>query len=534
MSHQNAKALSKTLAGAARVSSFLVSWCLGGLSVLKSSTIRHKLESILAETTELFRRYGRIAYTAYKQDKANPRPKRHADDVAFLPAALEIVESPPSPLGRAILWTIMALFVIAITWACLSELDLHATAEGRTLTQNDVLPVQAQEAGRVEAINVANGDHVVKGDVVLVLDPTEGTSEVTRLEREVAELEVRAARLKAQMADAPLVSFVPPENVPGDLADELIPMHLRLLQDRVEQQRATLSGYDNRMASLRAEQRSLQAETERLTATIPLMRQRVEAKEGLADKGYSSRLQAIELKEGLLDREHELDSTREKLKRSAADQAQANEERSQAVAKFRAETMAELAEVKDKASGKRQELERARQLESGFSILAPNDGIVQQLAVRSAGAVVTKGQTVLVVVPENEALKVEARLLNKDVPFVEIGQQVEVKIEALPFTLYGTVPGTVTRISASSVDESNPSQNDTPGSAPKARTTPDQRPYVVEVKLDKTQVPVGNGRIVTLIPGMNVTAEIKTGQRRVIQYLLDPILRTANESFRER
>ncbi|MFA6020587.1 MAG: HlyD family type I secretion periplasmic adaptor subunit [Rhodospirillales bacterium] len=270
------------------------------------------------------------------------------------------------------------------------------------------------------------------------------------------------------------------------------------------------------------------------SSTIPLMRQRVEAKEGLADKGYSSRLQAIELKEGLLDREHELDSTREKLKRSAADQAQANEERSQAVAKFRAETMAELAEVKDKASGKRQELERARQLESGFSILAPNDGIVQQLAVRSAGAVVTKGQTVLVVVPENEALKVEARLLNKDVPFVEIGQQVEVKIEALPFTLYGTVPGTVTRISASSVDESDPRSNDTPGSAPKARTTPDQRPYVVEVKLDKTQVPVGSGRIVTLIPGMNVTAEIKTGQRRVIQYLLDPILRTTQESFRER
>ncbi|MDK9723201.1 MAG: HlyD family type I secretion periplasmic adaptor subunit [Rhodospirillales bacterium] len=363
-----------------------------------------------------------------------------------------------------------------------------------------------------------------------------GQSRILRLKREVAELEVRAARLKAQMADAPLVSFVPPENVPDDLADELIPMHLRLLQDRVEQQRATLSGLDRRSESLSAERRSLVAEVERLASTIPLMRQRVDAKEGLADKGYSSRLQAIELKEGLLDREHGLSSSREKLKRAEADMTQAAEERRQAVAKFRAETLSELADVEDRANGKRQELERARQLERGFSITAPDSGFVQQLAVRSKGAVVTKGQTVLVVVPENDTLKVEARLLNKDVPFVEIGQEVEVKIEALPFTLYGTVPGIVSRISASSVDESNPSQNDTPGAAPKARAaaTQDQRPYVVEVLLDRKEVPIGDGRIVTLLPGMNVTAEIKTGKRRVIQYLLDPILRTTRESFHER
>ncbi len=196
--------------------------------------------------------------------------------------------------------------------------------------------------------------------------------------------------------------------------------------------------------------------------------------------------------------------------------------------------MAELADVEDRASGKRQELERAKQLERGFSLLAPEPGIVQQLSVRSKGAVVSKGQTVLVVVPEASPIKVEARLLNKDVPFVEIGQKAEVKIEALPFTLYGTVPGTVTKISASSVEESDGSRNDTPGTAPKARTTPDQRPYVVEVALERATVPVGNQRIVSLLPGMNVTAEIKTGQRRVIQYLLDPILRTANESFRER
>ncbi|MBF0169396.1 MAG: HlyD family type I secretion periplasmic adaptor subunit, partial [Alphaproteobacteria bacterium] len=398
-----------------------------------SGPLMAKAEMLLAEATELFRRYGRIAYAAYQQEKANPRPKRHAEDTEFLPAALEIVESPPSPVGRAILWTIMALFSIAILWASLSHLDLHASAEGRTLTLNDVLPVQAQEAGRVEAIKVINGDRVAKGDVVMVLDPTEGTSEVTRLEREVAELSVRAARLKAQMEDDPLGAFAPPADIAPELAKDLLPLHQRLLIDRIEQQRATLSGLDSRANSLQAEQRSLRAEVERLASTIPLMRSRVEAKEGLAEKGYTSRLQSIELREGLMDREHELISTREKLDRARSDLAQAAQDRHQAVAKFRAETLAELADVEDRASGKRQELERAKQLERGFSLTAPENGIVQQLSVRSKGAVVSKGQTVLVVVPEASPIKVEARLLNKDVPFVEIGQKAEVKIEALPF-----------------------------------------------------------------------------------------------------
>ncbi|TAN53406.1 MAG: HlyD family type I secretion periplasmic adaptor subunit, partial [Rhodospirillales bacterium] len=416
LNHQDTKSPRSNERGLRPKMTFLVSSCLGGLTFLKSSAIAHKLESIAAEATELFRRYGRIALHAYKQDKANPRPKRHADDTAFLPAALEIVESPPSPLGRAILWTIMALFAIAIIWACLSKLDLHASAEGRTLPEQDVLPVQAQEAGRVQEIKVLNGDQVQKGDVVMVLDPTEGASEVTRLEREVAELTVRAVRLRAQLEDDPLKAFAPPANIRPELANELLPLHRHLLTDRIEQQRATLSGLDRKSESLQAERRSLVAEVERLASTIPLMRSRVDAKEGLADKGYSSRLQAIELKEGLLDREHGLSSSREKLKRAEADLTQAAEERRQAVAKFRAETLSELADVEDRANGKRQELERAKQLERGFSITAPDSGTVQQLSVRSKGAVVTKGQTVLVVVPENDRLKVEARLLNKDVP----------------------------------------------------------------------------------------------------------------------
>jgi hemolysin D len=158
-------------------------------------------------------------------------------------------------------------------------------------------------------------------------------------------------------------------------------------------------------------------------------------------------------------------------------------------------------------AGKRADLQR---------LIAPIDGVVQQLAVHTVGGVVTPAQELLIVVSQDHPVEVAAQVENKDVGFVKNGQIVEIKIETFPFTLYGTIPGTVLSVS----DDAAPI--DKVGLVYPTRVSMDRSTIVVE------------GKEVTLSPGMAVTVEIKTGQRRVIEYLLSPLVKSVKESLRER
>ncbi|MCE3224055.1 MAG: hlyD [Nitrospira sp.] len=153
-------------------------------------------------------------------------------------------------------------------------------------------------------------------------------------------------------------------------------------------------------------------------------------------------------------------------------------------------------------------------------LVSPIDGVAQQLVVHTVGGVVTPAQPLLIVVPQDHPVEVEAQLENKDVGFVKEGQAAEIKIETFPFTVYGTIPGTVLTVS----DDAVPIDKDKPA---------DSLVFATRVSLARGTIPV-EGKVVHLSPGMAVTVEIKTGRRRVIEYLLSPVLKTLQESLRER
>jgi len=146
----------------------------------------------------------------------------------------------------------------------------------------------------------------------------------------------------------------------------------------------------------------------------------------------------------------------------------------------------------------------------------PIDGVVQQLAVHTVGGVVTPAQELLIVVPQDHPVEVAAQVENRDVGFVKNGQVVEIKVETFPFTLYGTIPGTVLSVS----DDAVPIE--------KVGLV-----YPTRVSMDRSTIQVERKQV-NLLPGMAVTVEIKTGQRRVIEYLLSPLLKSVKESLRER
>ena len=186
------------------------------------------------------------------------------------------------------------------------------------------------------------------------------------------------------------------------------------------------------------------------------------------------------------------------------------------MSEFQQSKQVELSTTETKVASLVQEVTKAGQKADFQRLTAPIDGVVQQLAVHTVGGVVTPAQELLIVVPQDHPVEVEAQVENKDVGFVKNGQIVEIKVETFPFTLYGTIPGKVLSVS----DDAAPIE--------KVGLI-----YPTRVSMDRSTIQV-EGRQVNLSPGMAVTVEVKTGQRRVIEYLLSPLLKSVKESIRER
>jgi hemolysin D len=175
-----------------------------------------------------------------------------------------------------------------------------------------------------------------------------------------------------------------------------------------------------------------------------------------------------------------------------------------------------LHELTTQESTLREELLKAEQRSSNYLLKAPIDGTVQELAVTTIGGVVTPAQEIMKIVPENSAVEVEARFLNKDIGFIHPGQAAEIKVDTFNFTKYGVIDAELSDLSNDAI------QDEKLGLVYKARLTPAKSELTI------------NDKLISLSPGMTVTAEVKTGQRRVIEFFLSPLLRYKQESLGER
>ncbi|MDR3436486.1 HlyD family type I secretion periplasmic adaptor subunit [Telmatospirillum sp.] len=476
---------------------------------------------------EPLRRHIAVWKAAWATEKMRPKESpRTAEELAFLPAVIEIVETPASPLGRATAAVIIALFTIALAWSSIGQLDIHATASGRIIPGGKTKPVASSESATVLAIHVADGDHVRQGQVLVELDPTQSFADATRLKRERLELLLTAARLHSLLdgrsdIESPAGEVVPPN---------LLALHREELRHKAADHKAAVINLEQERLQKQAELRSAQADVERLQQTVPLLAEQARVKEEMSSKGWQSRTEYLRVQQDYIDRRQGLGSALEKRTEAEAAIAGANERLRQIESQFRAETLGQLTDAEQKAASLSQELAKAEQRDRLMTLTAPVDGVVQQLAVHAPGAVVSQGSPVLMVVPENEGIAVEVSLPNKDAGFVLPGQAVEIKVESFPFTRYGTVPGTVQHVSGDAVQNDGDSGQRRGGGA----NGDDQAPvYSVRIKPSTDHI-TADGRLVALTPGMAVTAEIKIGKRRVIEYLLDPVLRYRDESFRER
>jgi hemolysin D len=465
-----------------------------------------------------------------------PRPsaaeRRSAAELEFLPAALELIETPASPLGRITMWTLIAFVIIALFWAVLGKVDIIATAPGRIIPSGQVKLIQPFEIGVVKAIHVKDGDRVQADDLLIELDPTTNTADSDRIAHDLMQAELDAARLTAALSGN-AESFVTPNGADPSMAEET----RHELVAALAQQKAKLEGLDRQIAAKTAERDQAKATIVKVEASLPIVQKRVDIYEKLAANAYSSKVAALEAEQQLVEAKDNRAVAQHQLEGAEANIAALQQERRGAEAEFRTQMLDDLAKAKQKVAENAQEKIKADQRTELQSLRAPVAGTVEQLSVHTIGGVVTPAQTLMVVVPEGAGLEVEAMLPNRDVGFVHAGQPAEVKVEAFNYTRYGLMHGTVEGISRDALQGGRrpPGQKPSPDAAdPEDADNPQgNSSYIARVALSATAIETEEGRL-PLEPGMAVTAEIKTGQRRVIEYLLSPLLRYQHEGMRER
>jgi hemolysin D len=269
-----------------------------------------------------------------------------------------------------------------------------------------------------------------------------------------------------------------------------------------------------------------------------VVQQRADIRGALYNREFGSKLQYLETLQLLIEQQQDLGVQKSKLQESEAAVAALVETRAQTVAEFRRTLLDELNKAEAKAAGLVHDVAKAEQRARFQTLTAPVDGVVQQLAVHTVGGVVTPAQALLVLVPQESQLEIEAMVSNRDIGFVHPGQEAEIKVDTFTFTRYGLLHGKVLSVSQDAITKDKPQdkQNDkgvagadNQSSEPKGQ----EMSYAARISLDRTQMQVDDN-LVNLGMGMAVTVEVKTGERSVLSYLLSPILKYKHEMMHER
>ncbi|MCB2218463.1 MAG: HlyD family type I secretion periplasmic adaptor subunit [Desulfobulbaceae bacterium] len=433
-------------------------------------------------------------------------------DYEFLPATLEVLERPPAPLSRAMVLFIVVFAACAVGWASWAGMDIVVSAQGMVVPTGKVKIVQALEPGLVTAIHVRDGQVVKQGDPLITLDGTANREDLQTLEKELAKTELTVLRLNAQLqGDASL--FQPPAG--ANL--QTVALHRRLLDQSLAARRQRMDTLATEIRRCRAERQAIIAEVNRLSEALPLAQELYEKKQALAEKMLISGAELLQAQIEINDADHNLDNMQSRLAEVEARLDRAGEEQELARTEYRRDLLDQLTTAQNECEHLRHQIVKAQNRQDHFALRAPSDGLVQQLAIHTVGGVVTAAQPLLVIVPTASGFEVDAKILNKDIGFIEQRQPVSVKVAAFPFTSYGALPGTIEWVAGDAVLDQ------------------DLGPvYPVRIFLAGHELPnTVNGRTGRIAPGMTVTADVKVGQRRVIEYFLGPILRYRDQSLRE-
>jgi hemolysin D len=463
---------------------------------------------------DLLRRYGAVFRAAWSMRAQLDGEPKLAYERAFLPANLELVETPVHPAPRWTMRIIVALAALALLLAFFGKLDIVAVAEGKLIPDERVKTIQPAITGVVRSILVEDGQRVHAGQLLMQLDATQAAADsdnarTSRIEAALAAARSRALLDAQRAAHAPVV---PPVDG-ASAAQQADAQHFADGLYREYQDKLTASEAELRKRE--AELQTTRVEIGKLSATAPLARQQADEYRSLATDKYVAQTDYLTKEQSALEQEHDLaarESSSHELMAAAEEQ---RADIASTMSEFRSKQLDALDKATQLYEQSRNDETKANTRQKLLSLTAPVAGTVQQLTIHTLGGVATAAQAVMEIVPD-DTLEVEASIENRDIGFVRPGQTALVKVEAFPYTTFGYLTGTVVSVSNDAIQDRKHGLM-----------------FVTRVHLPTSRIRA-NGAWVRLTPGMQVTAEIHTGKRSVAHYFLDPVIQSGEESLRER
>ncbi len=387
---------------------------------------------------------------------------------------------------------------------------------------SQVKTVQAADAGIVREIRVRDGDVVRSGQLLLRLDATLNGADAASVEKELALKRISIAAIDAALADkAPALAPGDPPALFAQVSQQFAARRLALADAIAQEQQAAQRATNERHAALQVR--------DKLSHTLPVVSQAADSYAQLHKEGFVGELLAAEKRKDLIEREQDLKAQHATMQALDSAIAQAQQRIVQLRSSFRSQVLTERVEAQAAVERLTQEQAKLGFRSQQLEVRAPADGIVQDFAPTTLGAVVQAGTPLLNLVPQGDRLHAEALLANEDVGFVEIGQAARVKLAAYPFQKYGMLEGKVVQVSADAVDQQATAK--AMGAHPMAAPP---LAYKAVIELDRQSLQLPDRGELKIAPGMAITAEIHQGRRTVMEYLLSPVQRVSSEAGRER
>ena len=457
-----------------------------------------------------------------------------ATERQFLPAALEILETPPSPSGRVMTITICALALVGSLWAYHGRIDIVAVAAGKIVTRARTQIVQVSEIGVVKSILVQPGQSVSQGTALIQLDTETIEAEIERARADQTQARLDIARLRAFVD--PLSEF-DRESLSGIDPVLIERSRLQLAAQKMERE-SRLSTLDREREARGAELETAEVLLQKANEILPLVQDKTDIRLKAAQIEFGSKLLALEARQQLVDIKAEIRLQKLKIASAQSTLAALANQREQIVSEFLKTAYNDFARALAQNSAATESLIKANRRLELSTIRSPLDGFVNQLNVRTVGGVVTPAQQLVLISPENSPLEVEVVVPNRDVAFINQNQEVEVKVDAYPFTRYGLLKGHVVGIAQDAEPQANPNEGVQSGTQRRADQSSyiegsERLLYTVRIAIDPETLRL-EGKPAPLMAGMSVRAEIKTGSRSIAEFLISPLAEYLHQSLRER
>lgn len=435
-------------------------------------------------------------------------------ETEFLPAILEVTETPPSPTGRLVMWSILLLVVIALTWAYLGHINEVAVAVGKVIPSGQVKTIQVKNKGIVKEINVEEGQLVQEGDVLIILDPTTTSADYDSLKKRAAYYRLDIQRLTAELTQQPFMPEEDPDLEPHDLAAEMA-LYQSRTSDYQTQRQSRMDVIEQKIARLQA----TQASYEKYAEVLAIEQEKEARLIALMEQNAIAEFQLLEQQSRTIEYAKNAQSELDSINSIRAEIAEAQQNLANVDASYHKDIMTALVEAKKEYYTVTEAIKKADEDSRMATIYAPISGRVYNLNIHTIGGIVTDAQPLMQIVPEDAKLVFEVYADNKDIGFIKVGQEAEVKFETYNFQKFGMYKAEVQEISADAVDEPNNPQQDKKFKLILDPTSNDINVYGNPAKIEV---------------GMNISAEIKIKEKRIIDFFLDPFRRYTSEALRER